>query len=404
MAQVVLQCRRHLGKGVIEPRRNKHRIVAEAICPSGFLRDISFDRTFNGIDQFSMTSQGKHTTKARATRWSWENGCQFAQQLLQFPVLCVVAGITSRENSGRATERMNFQTRIVRDHEATKVSRRIDRFRDCVFRKRLALFSWDSNVRMRVRSVTLNSSPNNCANSRVLCALVVASSKSIRSSNRIANFCFFPAFLIPIPMSSERRKPYPFDRIDPKWQSIWEARRAFHAPNPDEENFDPAKPKFYVLDMFPYPSGAGLHVGHPEGYTATDIVARYKRLRGFNVLHPMGWDAFGLPAEQYAIKTGQHPAITTRENIAKFKSQLKQIGFSYDWEREINTTDPRYLQMDAVDLSSRSTIPGSIPRQTRPSQLRPIAGAIQIAFGSLMSRRFQSTGVQSLERFWPMRK
>jgi leucyl-tRNA synthetase len=145
-------------------------------------------------------------------------------------------------------------------------------------------------------------------------------------------------------MSSERRKPYPFDRIDPKWQSIWENRRAFHASNPGEENFDPAKPKFYVLDMFPYPSGAGLHVGHPEGYTATDIIARYKRLRGFNVLHPMGWDAFGLPAEQYAIKTGQHPAITTRENVARFMSQLKQIGFSYDWEREINTTDPRYYK------------------------------------------------------------
>ena len=96
--------------------------------------------------------------------------------------------------------------------------------------------------------------------------------------------------------------------------------------------------------MFPYPSGAGLHVGHPEGYTATDIVARYKRLRGFNVLHPMGWDAFGLPAEQYAIKTGQHPAITTRENVAKFKSQLKRIGFSYDWQREINTSDPTYYK------------------------------------------------------------
>ncbi len=143
---------------------------------------------------------------------------------------------------------------------------------------------------------------------------------------------------------SERRKPYPFDRIDSKWQSIWEKRRAFHASNPGEENFDPARPKFYVLDMFPYPSGAGLHVGHPEGYTATDIVARYKRLRGFNVLHPMGWDAFGLPAEQYAIKTGQHPAITTRENIAKFKSQLKQIGFSYDWEREVSTADPKFYR------------------------------------------------------------
>ena len=145
-------------------------------------------------------------------------------------------------------------------------------------------------------------------------------------------------------MSSDRRKPYPFDQIEPKWQAIWDEREFFHAPNPGEQGFDPAKPKFYVLDMFPYPSGAGLHVGHPEGYTATDIVARYKRLRGFNVLHPMGWDAFGLPAEQYAIKTGQHPAITTRENVAKFKSQLKRIGFSYDWQREINTTDPKYYK------------------------------------------------------------
>jgi leucyl-tRNA synthetase len=145
-------------------------------------------------------------------------------------------------------------------------------------------------------------------------------------------------------MSSERRKPYPFDQIEPKWQKIWDERQLFHAPNPGEKAFDSKKRKFYVLDMFPYPSGAGLHVGHPEGYTATDIIARYKRMRGFNVLHPMGWDAFGLPAEQYAIKSGQHPAITTRENVVKFKSQLKRIGFSYDWQREINTTDPGYFK------------------------------------------------------------
>jgi leucyl-tRNA synthetase len=145
-------------------------------------------------------------------------------------------------------------------------------------------------------------------------------------------------------MSSERRKPYPFDQIEPKWQQIWDDRQIFHAPNPGAKGFDSKKKKFYVLDMFPYPSGAGLHVGHPEGYTATDIIARYKRMRGFNVLHPMGWDAFGLPAEQYAIKTGQHPEVTTRENVAKFKSQLKRIGFSYDWQREINTTAPGYFK------------------------------------------------------------
>ncbi|MGI8958124.1 MAG: leucine--tRNA ligase [Chthoniobacterales bacterium] len=143
---------------------------------------------------------------------------------------------------------------------------------------------------------------------------------------------------------SERRKPYPFDILEPKWQALWEDRQAFHAPNPGEPGFDPARPKYYVLDMFPYPSGTGLHVGHPEGYTATDIVARYKRFRGFNVLHPMGWDAFGLPAEQYAIRTGQHPEITTAQNIAHFKKQLKRIGFSYDWEREVSTADPRFFR------------------------------------------------------------
>jgi leucyl-tRNA synthetase len=143
---------------------------------------------------------------------------------------------------------------------------------------------------------------------------------------------------------SERRKPYPFDILEPKWQAIWEEHRLFHSPNPDEPGFDPKREKYYVLDMFPYPSGAGLHVGHPEGYTATDIVARYKRLRGCNVLHPIGWDAFGLPAEQFAIRTGQHPEITTRENIARFKKQLKRIGFSYDWEREISTADPDFYR------------------------------------------------------------
>ena len=181
-------------------------------------------------------------------------------------------------------------------------------------------------------------------------------------------------------MSSERRKPYPFDQIEPKWQAIWEERQLFHAANPGEKDFDPSKTKFYIFDMFPYPSGAGLHVGHPEGYTATDIFARYKRMRGFNVLHPMGWDAFGLPAEQYAIKSGQHPALTTRENVAKFKSQLKRIGFSYDWQREINTTDPRYYKWTqwiflqiynswfnpkTNKAESISTYPGKNPEEVR---------------------------------------
>jgi leucyl-tRNA synthetase len=145
-------------------------------------------------------------------------------------------------------------------------------------------------------------------------------------------------------MSNERRKPFPFDQFEPRWQRVWEERQTFHALNPGEAGFDPSKPKYYVLDMFPYPSGAGLHVGHPEGYTATDIVGRYKKMRGFNVLHPMGWDAFGLPAEQHAIKTGEHPSVQTQRNIDNFRRQLKAIGFGYDWQREVNTTDPGYYR------------------------------------------------------------
>jgi leucyl-tRNA synthetase len=135
---------------------------------------------------------------------------------------------------------------------------------------------------------------------------------------------------------------YPHAEIEPKWQAFWEARQTFRTP--DIAELDTQKPAFYVLDMFPYPSGAGLHVGHPEGYTATDILARYKRMKGFNVLHPMGWDAFGLPAEQYALQTGVHPAVTTRENIERFRSQLKALGFSYDWSRELATADPDYYR------------------------------------------------------------
>lgn len=131
---------------------------------------------------------------------------------------------------------------------------------------------------------------------------------------------------------------YQPNRIEPKWQEFWEKNRTFETEQVSK------KPKYYVLDMFPYPSSSGLHVGHPEGYTATDILARYKRSLGFNVLHPMGWDAFGLPAEQYAIKTGVHPEKTTNEAIQNFKRQLKMLGFSYDWSREISTCDPAYYK------------------------------------------------------------
>src|SRR6476620_9952404 len=133
---------------------------------------------------------------------------------------------------------------------------------------------------------------------------------------------------------------YPFTDVEAKWQAYWQAKGTFRTP----PKVDTTRPKYYVLDMFPYPSGEGLHVGHPEGYTASDIVARYKRMQGFNVLRPMGWDAFGLPAEQYALKTGTHPAVTTRKNIDTFRRQIKSLGFSYDWDREVDTTDPCYYK------------------------------------------------------------
>ncbi|MFM8653514.1 MAG: leucine--tRNA ligase, partial [Verrucomicrobiota bacterium] len=138
------------------------------------------------------------------------------------------------------------------------------------------------------------------------------------------------------------RAPYPFAEIEPRWQKAWAEARCFRAAQPGEPGSE--KPKAYILDMFPYPSAAGLHVGHLEGYTATDIVARYRRMRGMNVLHPMGWDAFGLPAEQHAVQTGTHPRVTTAKNIDNFRRQIQAMGFSYDWEREIDTTDPKYFR------------------------------------------------------------
>ena len=137
---------------------------------------------------------------------------------------------------------------------------------------------------------------------------------------------------------AEDEQNYDFSSIEKKWQGFWERENTFRADDQSD------KPKYYALDMFPYPSGAGLHIGHPEGYVASDILARYKKACGYNVLHPMGWDAFGLPAEQYAIKTGTHPSVTTKTNVDNFRRQIKSIGFAIDWEREINTTDPGYYQ------------------------------------------------------------
>ncbi|MEJ7732681.1 MAG: class I tRNA ligase family protein [Polyangiaceae bacterium] len=169
---------------------------------------------------------------------------------------------------------------------------------------------------------------------------------------------------------------YDHAEVEPRWQRYWDEHRTFRA----ERSPDPQRQKRYLLDMFPYPSGAGLHVGHPEGYTATDIVARFCRMRGMDVLHPMGWDAFGLPAEQHAIKTGTHPAVTTRDNVATFMRQLKMLGFSYDWAREVNTTDPGYV-------AGRSGSSSSCSSTTWPTRTR-----------------CASTGAPGWARCWPTRR
>jgi leucyl-tRNA synthetase len=131
---------------------------------------------------------------------------------------------------------------------------------------------------------------------------------------------------------------YTFREIETKWRKFWAENQTFKTPDTSD------KPKYYVLDMFPYPSGAGLHVGHPLGYIASDIYARYKRLKGYSVLHPMGYDSFGLPAEQYAIQTGQHPVVTTEQNILRYRDQLDNVGFSFDWSREVRTSSPEYYK------------------------------------------------------------
>lgn len=160
--------------------------------------------------------------------------------------------------------------------------------------------------------------------------------------------------------------------VEPRWQRFWEDHKTFRTPDASD------KPKYYILDMFPYPSGAGLHVGHPEGYTATDILARYKRMRGFNVLHPMGWDAFGLPAEQYAIESGTHPAVTTNKNIDTFRRQIKMLGFSYDWDREISTTDPKYFRWTQwIFLQIYDTWYDAEKRRGRPIAELPIPADVK---------------------------
>ena len=178
--------------------------------------------------------------------------------------------------------------------------------------------------------------------------------------------------------------------IEPRWQQYWESNRTFRCPDPAHSG-GWGQRKVYVLDMFPYPSGAGLHVGHPEGYTATDILSRFRRMRGDHVLHPMGWDAFGLPAEEYARKTGTHPRITTQQNIQTFRRQIKSLGFSYDWDREVDTTDPAYVKWTQwIFLVLYDTWYDTAANKGRPIAELPIPAEIQ-AGGDKAIREYQDS-------------
>jgi leucyl-tRNA synthetase len=184
--------------------------------------------------------------------------------------------------------------------------------------------------------------------------------------------------------------------VERRWQQFWESNKTFRTPDPGESTAvartataDAGKPKHYILDMFPYPSGAGLHVGHPEGYTATDILARFKRMNGFHVLHPMGWDAYGLPAEEYARKTGTHPRKTTVDNIATFRRQIKALGFSYDWDREVDTTDPAYFKWTQwIFLVIHDTWYDPVAKKGRPISELPIPDEVR-AQGDAAVRKYQ---------------
>ncbi|CAI7781326.1 unnamed protein product [Closterium sp. NIES-54] len=246
-----------------------------------------------------------------------------------------------------------------RSDSVAKCSRVASRFRQPYRYMSLSSPFWPKSSSASISSVRLSSlrstfahvsnQPAPCRmsrNARVLCSAAASDGGGSSSSSTAVDTAVAPATAPatagapPAQTGSRQSTAYPFTEIEAKWQAQWEEKATFRTP----DDVDTSKPKYYVLDMFPYPSGAGLHVGHPEGYTATDIVARYKRMRGFNVLHPMGWDAFGLPAEQYAIETGTHPRVTTERNIGRFRSQLKALGFSYDWQREVSTTDPDYYR------------------------------------------------------------
>ncbi len=175
--------------------------------------------------------------------------------------------------------------------------------------------------------------------------------------------------------------------VEPRWQAYWDANATFRTPDPGDPSVV-GKPKYYILDMFPYPSGSGLHVGHPEGYTATDILARFQRMRGFHVLHPMGWDAFGLPAEQHAIATGEHPSINTKNNVDNFRRQIKSLGFSYDWQREVDTTDPDYFRWTQwIFLQIYDTWYDPELKKGRPIAELPIPADVTDARGHIDSHR-----------------
>ena len=356
MTEEMFLFQRHLRERQLRSIGNKERIVAEAVVSPRCLQNLS---TTNPILHTSPCSKSRSQCAAELrTPLFHRNIAEGEQQLLIIPLIAKLwiglARITGRINPRSPLQEIDFQTRIVRQNPERMgaqflrlcpmdLMRDRDRLLGGVLLKRHPILHPLDQLRTVEQRLHPPLRPQQIGEFPRLPLVLGSHQQCFNRRFGLKSHGFLIKCHVPATHPAMQvRKQYPFAEFEPKWQQIWDQRQTFRAPNPGEPGAE--KPKYYVLDMFPYPSGAGLHVGHLEGYTATDIVARYKRARGFNVLHPMGWDAFGLPAEQYAIQTGTHPRETTAKNIANFKRQIRYMGFSYDWSREIDTTDPKYFK------------------------------------------------------------
>ena len=322
-------------------------IVAEPAMAFLRVEDFSLHRAASDLNHLPTLGQGEDAAEpSGALRFVAERGEELGAV---GGIGGLGASIAGGADPGSAPESVDLKARIVGEHHVIRKETGGMQSLDAgVVFEGFPVFHGGLDLRKAVEvEVTGEAIPEDCTDLLGFVGIVGRDNETRHGETMAEKRAWTSArfrSLLSARTEAMARHRYPFETIEPKWQARWDEEKTFATPNPGDAAFDSAKPKYYCLDMFPYPSGAGLHVGHPEGYTATDIICRYRRMKGFNVLHPMGWDAFGLPAEQFAIKTGQHPRVTTERNINNFRAQLKRLGFSYDWDREVNTTDPDYVR------------------------------------------------------------